>query len=377
MNLKTCAQKEIPFSINQVGWYQHKNVIINVFDRYIYGPKYLVRHDVILITFNYRVGPYGFLCLDTPEVPGNQGMKDQVLALRWIQKNIAYFGGDVNKITVMGERAGGASIEAHLLSKDEKLFNQAIIQSGSTFIPGLLEEADRSKPVSIAQKLGYETDDFIKAVELLAKTDANLVIAAATELGLSSRPCVEQKYENVDSILTDHPINMNRPKAKNTPILIGFNSKERLMTYATKPAEEYKQLNVFEDSLRKIFIYDEQFKEMEDIVRRFYVGDEEFTEALRDNLTDFSSDFDFAFPIQLSLRKYLESGAKDIYYYKFSYSGERNFVKKRNNVTLPGAAHGDDTSYLFDVSYEEDPSVEDQLVIDRMTTLWTNFVKYG
>ncbi|XP_045782974.1 esterase FE4-like [Maniola jurtina] len=344
--------------------------------RYLYGPKYLIRHDVILVTLNYRVGPYGFFCLDTPDVPGNQGIKDQVLALRWVKENIAAFGGDMNKITVMGGSAGGVSIEFNLLSKQEKLFNQAIIQSGSTFIPGVLEESGRSKAFRIAQQLGFETNDISQAVAFLAKTDAKLVIAAMEELGLTSRPCIEQ-VENVDSILTDHPINVNIPKVKDIPVLIGFNNKERLLQYATLSSEQFKNLNVFRDSLQEKFIYDEEFKEMEDIVRRFYIGDEEVTEALRENLIDFRSDYDFSFPVQLSLKKYLESGAKNVYYYMFSYSGGRNFAKKQNNLTLPGAAHNDIIGYLFDLSYEDAPSEADQRVIDQMTTLWTNFVKYG
>ncbi|CAH2267481.1 jg27130, partial [Pararge aegeria aegeria] len=345
---------------------------------FIYGPKYLVRHDVILVALNYRVGPYGFFCLDTPEIPGNQGLKDQVLALRWIRENIASFGGDVNKITVMGESAGGASVEYHLLSQHEKLFNQAITQSGSTFLPGLLEEDGRSKPLRIAAHLGFETEDVTEAVAFLAKTDVKLVIAATTELGIRSRPCVEKEFENVDSILTDHPMNIDMPKARNTPVLVGFNNREQLVGYAMMPAEQFKHLNVFEDTLQKKFIYDEEFKEMEQIVRRFYIGDEELSDALRSNLTDFQSDFDFAFPIQLSLKKYLENGAKDVFYYMFSYSGDRNFVKKRVNVTAPGAAHADELGYLYDLTTEtEPPTAADQLVIDRITALWTNFVKYG
>ncbi|CAH2208177.1 jg11773, partial [Pararge aegeria aegeria] len=167
--------------------------------RFVYGPKYLVRHDVILVTFNYRVGPYGFLCLDTPEIPGNQGLKDQVLALRWIRENIASFGGDVNKVTVMGQSAGGVSVDFHLASPNEPLFNQAIIHSGSMLIPGLLEESGRSKALSIARKLGYETEDITEAVEFLTKTDVKLVIAATEELGFTSRPCVEKEFENVNS----------------------------------------------------------------------------------------------------------------------------------------------------------------------------------
>ncbi|CAH2226368.1 jg8077 [Pararge aegeria aegeria] len=346
--------------------------------RFLYGPKYLVRHDVILITLNYRVGPYGFFCLDTPEIPGNQGLKDQVLALRWIRENIASFGGDENRVTVMGESAGGVSIEYHLVSKHEKLFDQAIIQSGSMLIPGLIEESGRSKPLSIAHKLGFETEDVAEAVAFLSKTDFKLVIAAIVELGLTNRPCVEKEFENVDSIMTDHPINLDLPKVSNMPVLVGFNNEEQLVKYATWPVEQFTTLNFFEESLLKKFVYDEDFKEMEHILRRFYMGDEEMSDALRANITDFHSDYDFAYPVQVSLEKYLEGGAKDVFYYMFSYSGDRNYSKRRFNVTTPGAAHADEIGYLFDLSYEMDaPSTADQLVIDRMTTLWTNFAKFG
>lgn len=58
----------------------------------------------------------GFLCLDHEDVPGNAALKDQVMALRWVQKNISKFGGNPNRFTIFGESAGALSVSYHLLS---------------------------------------------------------------------------------------------------------------------------------------------------------------------------------------------------------------------------------------------------------------------
>lgn len=72
---------------------------------HLYGSDYLLEKDVIVVSFNYRLGAIGFLSLDDPSlgIPGNQGLKDQVFALQWIQKNIEKFGGDRKRCTIFGE----------------------------------------------------------------------------------------------------------------------------------------------------------------------------------------------------------------------------------------------------------------------------------
>lgn len=91
-----------------------------------------MERDLVLVTFNYRVGVLGLLSTGTKDAPGNAGMKDQVLALKWIQKNIGVFGGDNSSVTISGESAGSMSVSLHMLSPMSKgLFHKAILLSGS------------------------------------------------------------------------------------------------------------------------------------------------------------------------------------------------------------------------------------------------------
>ena len=72
---------------------------------------------MIVVSINYRLGPLGFLCLDTDEGAGNMGMLDQVMALEWVHENIHLFGGDKDRITIFGQSAGAASISHLVMSK--------------------------------------------------------------------------------------------------------------------------------------------------------------------------------------------------------------------------------------------------------------------
>ena len=92
-----------------------------------YGPRLWMTHQIILVTVNYRVGPFGFLTLGSSEAPGNAGMLDQVMALEWVQDNIASFGGDPGRVTLAGESAGSYSAFYHLVSPRSTGLFQRII----------------------------------------------------------------------------------------------------------------------------------------------------------------------------------------------------------------------------------------------------------
>ena len=81
-----------------------------------YGPLFYLTHNVILVSVRYRLGPLGFLSLGTEDVPGNAGVRDQLAALRWVQENIANFGGDPQLVTVYGQSAGSFAATYHIMS---------------------------------------------------------------------------------------------------------------------------------------------------------------------------------------------------------------------------------------------------------------------
>nr|XP_009857808.1 acylcarnitine hydrolase-like [Ciona intestinalis] len=92
----------------------------------------------IVVTINYRVGPLGFLLFEENGqlIEGNQGFKDQQLALKWVYENIGKFGGDSQRIMIFGESSGAQSVEYHLLARNsESYFLSAITESNPAVFP--------------------------------------------------------------------------------------------------------------------------------------------------------------------------------------------------------------------------------------------------
>lgn len=344
--------------------------------RTVYGPKFLVRYDVIIVTLNYRLGPYGFICLDTPAAPGNQGLKDQRIALEWVRNNIEAFGGDVGKITIFGESAGAVAVDFHVRLDEDGLFDQAILLSGTSQNPRGYNKATNNTALQLSENLGFGTGDVIDALKFLASVDPSRVIASAQELGFEFGPCVENKFEDVEPFLTDYPINL---RARNIPLLFGFNSDECVIFYNDYTDDYFSKHDYLRENINNDFTVDNQTgAEMSQKIRDFYFGGKTLSEETKRQVFDFCLDYRYVYPALRNLRKFIDSGAKDIFSYMFSYVGQRNYIKYLKNITYGGAAHGDGLSYLWDVSFLKavEPDA-DLTIIDRMTTMWTNFAKYG
>jgi len=107
----------------------------------IFDGTHFAKKGVVLVTFNYRIGVFGFLAhpelsAESGQGSGCYGIQDQIAALRWVKENIAQFGGDPSRVTIFGQSAGGISVSILTQSPPARgLFHRAISQSGGSMAP--------------------------------------------------------------------------------------------------------------------------------------------------------------------------------------------------------------------------------------------------
>lgn len=355
----------------------------------IYGPDYLIRHGVILVTLNYRLEVLGFLCLGTKEAPGNAGLKDQVAALRWVKENIKAFGGDPDNITIFGESAGSASVGYHLVSPMSKgLFQRAIMQSGSAISPWSMNFEPLKTAKLLAQQLGHRTEDpdeiykifkSITADELMKarvpRTEGDIVISENIFV-----PCVEKDLPDVESFLIDTPYNLiTKGDYNKVPIIIGYNSAEGLMFAGKENHTMIPKLDFLKALPRDLTISSkEEKKRISDTLRRYYMGDKIISKATLSDFARFEGDSSITYPVIFTTDLLLRNIRNPVYIYKMKYDGWMNLAKIVYGFRKePGATHADELFYMFKVRTTLPMSFFENDFIERITELWTNFAKYG
>jgi para-nitrobenzyl esterase len=186
------------------------------------GARFATRHDVVVVTINYRLGVLGFLDLrerEGFESSANAGMLDQVRALEWVRDNIAAFGGDPDNVTIFGESAGAASVASLMaMPVAAGLFHKAIAQSGAA---GNARTRENAQEVTrrLTEELGCTIEDLLTApVERLLEGQKALAADPRPERGFG--PTVDGRV--VPPVLE----RIAAGSAADVPLLIGTNRDE-------------------------------------------------------------------------------------------------------------------------------------------------------
>lgn len=350
----------------------------------LYGPNYLIDKGVILVTLNYRVEILGFLCLGIEEAPGNAGLKDQQVALKWVKENIRLFGGDPDKITIFGESAGAASVMYHLLSPlSEGLFNYAIMQSGSATSPWAFQFNPLEAASLFAQQLGYHNNNSKEIYDLFMKTSAHDLMKTRVprkrgDIVLSENifvPCLDKEMPGVKPFINDSPYNLlSRGEYTKVPVIIGFNNEEGLLFLGKENDTTISEMNVYEALPRNLFFATEkEARETAEKLNETYFRKEG---DIKIKLARFEGDSGITYPVISAAELFLRTNDKPIYIYKWPYSGLLNVAKFfAGFAKVPGASHADELFYLFKVAIPLPTSLLETKMINKITSLWTNFAK--
>ncbi|VEN62744.1 unnamed protein product [Callosobruchus maculatus] len=328
----------------------------------MYVPNIIMDRPIVYVNFNYRVGPLGFLSTEDNVLPGNLGLRDQQMALKWIKENIHHFGGNPDSITIMGTSAGGASVELHyVMPKSKGLFNRGISQSGCTLNSWVLVENPLEKTKKIAESVGCSTSSNKKMVECLKSKPARQITYAVGNL----QPWLFNPYTPVgpvidkwssDPVLPEHPYTLLKTgKVQDLPWMISFTSDEGLYPGAefyNDEVLEYLDKN-WNDLMPHILHYadvldPQQFNAVGNMIRREYLGNERLSKKTYKKLIQAMGDRLFVADIEKSARLHSAAVKSSVYHYHFAYEGSMTGSLTRSNTTeYLGVAHGDDTLYIL------------------------------
>ena len=332
-----------------------------------YEGSAIAKQGVVLVTINYRVGRFGFfahplLTSDRnqnypEEALANYGLMDQLFALQWVQKNIAAFGGDPDRVTLFGESAGGASVYYLATSpKSTGLFSGAIAESGGGFQDPAFIDKDRGRKKSLVQqgldwsnRLGHP----VKTVEDLRHVPVEDIIGAAGPINLGFGPVID------GNIVVDDIINrFENGEMQPVRYLIGGNSFEGSLMKMTKLPVEQALASFGKDRDAVIELYNQNgIEDKEDIA---------FT-AFGDTL--------FLAPARAIAEIATQHNSK-VWLYHFDY------VPTLLRMIRPGAVHGGEIPFVFG-TLDKLPIVKwwtsqgDEEMVNNVMAYWVSFAKYG
>lgn len=331
-----------------------------------YNGANLAKKGVLVVSVAYRLGAFGFMA--HPELSaenkghsGNYGLLDQIAGLRWVQRNIAAFGGNPHRVTIFGESAGGISVSMLAASPLAKgLFQGAISESGGSFGPARFsnEGGENVPPLSVAEKNGQA---FLSKLGVASIADARKV--SAEDLLKNSTPGLGGSWPNFDGyVLPEDQYDLYEAGRYNdTPVLIGTNSDEGALFVPSIAAPAYL-VNIRTG-----------YGDYADKILAAYPGGTD-AEALRSD-RDLFRDSAFAWHTWTWARLQSRTGKGKVFVYYFSHRPPYPDTPQFKDW---GAAHGGEIAFVFgNFTAAMQPSAADRAVSDEVSSYWVNFAKMG
>jgi para-nitrobenzyl esterase len=337
--------------------------------------------SIVFVTLNYRLGALGFLANTELGIDGNFGIKDQQKALKWVQRNIALFGGDPSRVMIFGESAGAQSTALHLtIPSSQPLFKRAIMESNYAITYMGMEDASKKSNAFIKREGCHGAED--KLACMRGKSVSDILDSQLKDISVVDIVCA-----GLQAIIPWNPVidgafifqnPINAPVAK--PIMIGSNLTESIPFVGWIPENDtglaYKDLldflfdKVTANNIRDT--YDTQYASATDLEKLEYV----ITDYL---WTCFN-------------RKFATKPKENAFRYHFSHHGSFPFwVDKNGDVTGAvcegcnddtAVCHASELPFVFgnasnDGQFEKTFTTDEALMSETLRKYWVQFARGG
>ncbi len=334
-----------------------------------YDGESMARKGIVTLTVNYRLGVFGFF--SHPELSketsyhgsGNYGLMDQWAALRWVQQNIAAFGGDPKRVTIAGESAGSLSVSAQMASPLSKnLIAGAIGESGAIINPTLA-------PVTLAvgeqNGVKFATSIGAKSLAELRAMPAQKLLEAASKLGVTGFSATIDGY-----FLPEFPVDIYLSgQQAHVPLLLGWNSEE--MNYRLIMGGKELTPENYADALQKLY------GENSGDALKYYPGST--PEEILKSATALAGDRFIAYSTWKWYDSHLKTGNSAVYRYFYEHP-RPEMLSDKNGKPAGGAVHSAEIEYAMgnlptNRVYDWQP--EDYKISEVMQAYFANFIKTG
>ncbi|KAM5299482.1 bile salt-activated lipase [Ctenodactylus gundi] len=358
----------------------------NFLSNYLYdGEEIATRGNVIVVTFNYRVGPLGFLSTGDANLPGNYGLRDQHMAIAWVKRNIEAFGGDPNNITLFGESAGGASVSLQTLSPyNQGLIRRAISQSGVALSPWAIQRNPLPWAQKVAQNVGCPTDDTARMASCLKVTDPR-ALTMAYKLPLRGLEYPALHYLGFIPVIDgdfipDEPINLYA-NAADIDYLAGTNNMDgHLFVTVDIPGIDRSSKHITEEDFYRLVSGLTVTKGLRGAQATYSIYTESWAqdpsqENKKKTVVDLETDVLFLIPTETALAQHrAHARSANTYSYLFSVPSRMPIYPK-----WMGADHADDLQYVFGKPFATPLGYrpQDRTISKAMIAYWTNFARSG
>ncbi len=351
----------------------------------VYNGAYLAsKQNIVIVTINYRVGAFGFLNYGST-LNGNFGILDQQAALKWVQDNIAQFGGDPNQVTIFGESAGAMSVGIHLTAAPDSssLFRAGIMESNPFGIPYKSPTQAKAFGKNLAKQLGCDNTTEDSTISCMRSATTSQVLTASLSTATLVKPIISNGLIDIlpwapvidGTVIEQEPIVAIEQGNLTKTVIMGVNKDEGILF-------SVMMMNLLKNKLGqdnmtcleyKVFVEDMfSISNAANILKQSRYGCS--SGSITTQLSDLINDYIFLCGNHYAAKQAVANNNNNLFAYGFEVIPSFNLESSVSDCASK-SCHGAELPFVFNSATNTGHTftTTEQSIADMMGAYWANF----